>query len=227
VFRRLINQGLAVSGSTRSAERAKHLQAAGVEPVVVDVFEPSALREAVVAARPDIVIHQLTDLPFGLNPAKMEEAAVRNGRIRDEGTRNLIGAAVAAGARRFIAQSIAFAYAPGPTPHLEDSPLNLNAPGRAGSSARNAASLERQVLSAPLEGIVLRYGRFYGSGTGVDTPPADGPVHVEAAADAARCAVTRGRPGVVYNIAEPDGTVSSAKAIAELGWTSTFRLPTP
>ena len=72
-------------------------------------------------------------------------------------------------------------------------------------------SLEQQVLGAKLEGIVLRYGKFYGPGTGFDVPPEGGPLHVDAAADAARRALTRGRPGT-YNVAEDDGTVSIRKA---------------
>jgi nucleoside-diphosphate-sugar epimerase len=155
----------------------------------------------------------------------MEEAAVRNARIRDEGTRNLIAVAVAAGVRRMVVQSIAFAYAPGPTPYDENAPLNLSAPGRGGSSARGVANLERQVLAAPLEGVVLRYGHFYGPGTGFDTPRAGGSLHVEAAADAARRAATRGAKGI-YNVAESDGTVSTARAIADLGWSADFRIET-
>jgi nucleoside-diphosphate-sugar epimerase len=197
----------------------------GVESIVVDVFDAEGLRDAVVAAQPDIVIHELTDLPPGLDPAKMEDAAVRNARIRDEGTRNLIAAAAMAGVRRMVAQSIAFAYAPGPMPYEEHAPLNLSAPGRPGASARGVANLERQVLAAPFEGIVLRYGHFYGPGTGFDAPPAGGPLHVDAAADAARRAATRGTQGI-YNVAESDGTVSSARAAAELGWNAAFRIGT-
>jgi nucleoside-diphosphate-sugar epimerase len=219
----LVGDGWAVTGTTRSAEKAAALRALGVEPVIVDVFDAVALMRAVAEARPEIVIHQLTDLPTNLDPAKMAEASVRNARIRDIGTRNLVAAAVAAGAKRLIAQSISFAYAPGATPYLEDAPLNVNAPDRAGVSARGVMSLEQQVLSAPLLGLVLRYGRLYGPGTSVDKPPAGGAVHVDAAADAARRAVTRGSKGA-YNVAEDDGTVSSEKARDELGWNPDFRL---
>lgn len=167
-------------------------------------------------AQPAAVIHQLTDLPPGLDPAQMSEALVRNARLREVGTRNLLAAAVPVGVRWLIAQSIAFAYAPGPQPYREDSPLNPRTQG--------VPSLEQQVLEAPLEGIVLRYGKFYGPGTGFDRPREGGPVvHVDAAADAARRALTRGRRGV-YNVAEEDGTVSSQKAIRELGWDPAFRI---
>jgi nucleoside-diphosphate-sugar epimerase len=222
--RLLLDDGFFVVGLTRSAEKADALRAIGVEPAIVDVFDEERLRSIVAEAQPEIVIHQLTDLPPGLDPAQMADAVVRNARLREIGTRNLLAAAIAARARRVIAQSIAFAYAPGPLPHDERAPLNVDAPGGAGVTARGVASLEQQVVQAPLEGIVLRYGKFYGPGTGFDQPASGGPVHVDAAADAARRAVTRGRPGI-YNIAEEDGAVSSRKAAAELGWSAGFRIP--
>src|SRR5215468_3365161 len=81
--------GHAVWGMTRSPAKANALRAAGVEPVVVDVFDADGVAAAVVAARPDVVIHQLTDLPHGLPPERMDAATAPNARIRDEGTRNL------------------------------------------------------------------------------------------------------------------------------------------
>lgn len=220
--RLLVEDGWEVWGMTRSPARVASLSALGVVPVLVDVFDAEALRAAVLKARPEVVVHQLTDLPDGLDPAQMAEATVRNARIREVGTRHLLAAALDARARRLIAQSIAFAYAPQPLPYVEESPLNIAAPGRAGISARAVASLERQVLEAPLEGIVLRFGRLYGPGTGFDNPPQSGPLHVEAAADAARRATTHGRRGI-YNIAEADGTVDSRKAVLELQWEEDFR----
>jgi len=85
----LLADGWSVTGTTRSPEKAPMLAGMGVEPVVVDVFDADRLRDAAVRARPSVVVHQLTDLPPGLDPARMEEARVRNLRIRDEGTRNL------------------------------------------------------------------------------------------------------------------------------------------
>jgi nucleoside-diphosphate-sugar epimerase len=221
--RLLIQDGYRVIGLTRSPDKATALRAIGVEPAIVDIFDAERLRGIVVEAQPDIVIHQLTDLPPGLDPTQMAEAVVRNARIREIGTRNLLTAAVAVRAKRLIAQSISFAYAPGPRPYDERAPLNVDAPEGAGVTARGVNSLEQQVVQAPLEGIVLRYGKCYGPGTGFDRPAPGGAVHVEAAADAARRAVTRGRPGI-YNIAEEDGTVSSRKAAIELGWNATFRI---
>jgi nucleoside-diphosphate-sugar epimerase len=218
----LCSDGWHVTGTTRSQEKAEWLRAMRVEPVIVDVFDEQSLRDAVTAANPSIIVHQLTDLPDVLDPKLMDEASVRNARMREVGTRHLVAAARAARVTRLVAQSIAFAYAPGPTPYREDAPLNVNAAGRAGVSARGVASLEEQVLAAPLEGIVLRYGRLYGPHTGVETPPSGGALHVDAAADAAHRALTRGTRGI-YNIAESDGTVSSEKAVRDLGWSPDFR----
>lgn len=212
--RLLVADGFQVVGTTRSAAKAPALRALGVEPVVVDVFDAARLKRAVADARPDIVVHQLTDLPPGLDPSRMAEARARNARLRDEGTRNLVAAAVAAGTRRMVAQSIAFAYATGPQPYREDSPLD--------PAQRGVISLESQVLGAPLDGVVLRYGRFYGPGTGFDSRNEGAPLHVDAAADAARRALTRGQG--VYNIAEDDGVLSIRKAQAELGWEPAFRI---
>lgn len=218
----LLAAGWTVIGTTRSHERAAGLEAMGVEPVIVDVFDADMLKQAVCRARPELVMHQLTDLPPALDPARMEQARVRNARIREEGTGNLVAAAVAAGAGRLVAQSIAFAYAPGNMPYGEDAPLALDDPGM-GVTARAVASLEEQVLNAPMEGVVLRYGRLYGPGTGFGSPNGDGPLHVDAAAYAALLAATGGQSGV-YNVAEDDGTVSSEKALKALGWRPDFRL---
>ena len=219
--RLLVEEGWHVTGVTRSVEKAATLHTIGVTPVVVDVFDEEKLRRAVAEAGPAIVMHQLTDLPPGLDPAKMAEARIRNARTRDIGTRNLIAAAIASGVKRMVAQSIAFAYVPGAIPYREDSPLNLDDPSM-GLTARAVASLEHQVMNASFEGVVLRYGKLYGPGTGFNSPSSGGPVHVDAAADAARRALTRGHG--VYNIAEEDGTVCNRKAVDELGWNPCFRI---
>jgi nucleoside-diphosphate-sugar epimerase len=103
------------------------LRELGVEAAVVDVFDADRLRDAMAQLRPSIVVHQLTALPPGLEPSKMAEALVRNTRIRDEGTRNLVSAAIHAGARRLIAQSVAFVYATGTLPLDEQDPLDVDA----------------------------------------------------------------------------------------------------
>jgi nucleoside-diphosphate-sugar epimerase len=220
----LLDAGHAVTGMTRQALKADELRALGAEPVIVDVFDAVALSRAVRAASPDIVIHQLTDLPAGLDPARMGEAIVRNARIRAEGTRNLVAAAGAAGVRRLIAQSIAWAYAPGAQPYSESDPLDADADGNRGISVGGVIALEKAVLSAPLAGIVLRYGQLYGPGTGAEAPTGVSPVHVDAAGHAALLALDRGTPGI-FNVAEPNQAVSTQKAVEELGWRADFRLP--
>ena len=220
----LVAAGHEVTGSTRQAGTARQLDDAGIHGVVVDVFDATALRDAVVKARPEIVIHQLTDLPRVVeDEAQLAASYPRNARIRIEGTRNLIAAAVAAAARRFIVQSVAFAYASGAAPHPETDPLNV-ADGPRVVTVRAAADMERQALSSGMEAIVLRYGFFYGPGTWHADPIRKPPLHIDAAAQATLLAVTRGRPGI-YNIAEDDGIVSIAKARVEFSFDPAFRLP--
>ncbi|WP_343714613.1 NAD(P)-dependent oxidoreductase [Inquilinus sp.] len=229
IGRRLVpllrDAGHEVFGTTRDPAKADTLHRLGAEPVVVDVFDAAALSDAVAAARPQVVIHQLTDLPPGLDPARMAESVPRNARIRSEGTRNLVAAAREAGVRRLIAQSIAWVYAPGTPPYAEDHPLDRSADSPRRVSIDGVAALETQVLNTPpLQGLVLRYGQLYGPGTGVGAPPAPGAVHVDAAAQAALLAVDRGRPGI-FNVAEPGGPALVEKAVRELGWDAGFKLP--
>jgi nucleoside-diphosphate-sugar epimerase len=210
--------GHSVWGTTRSPERIEFVRGLGAYPVMVDVFDAEALAKAVLEAKPEIVIHQLTDLAEIGDPARAPAALARNARIRDEGTRNLVAAARQVRARRLIAQSIAWAYAPGVKPYGEDHPLDLDADGPRGVSVRGVASLERQVIDgSPAAGLVLRYGRLYGPGSGADAPRPAPAVHVDAAAYAALRAVDHGEPGL-FNIADPSGEVSTTRAIAEFGW---------
>lgn len=211
-----------VFGSTRSQSKAPQLMELGVEPVVVDVFDSTALERLLAEIRPDVVIHQLTDLPYALEASQMTAALARNARLRDEGTRNLVAAAVNAGAERLIAQSIAFVYADGSKPYQETDPLLPVTHAVYGETVQGVLSLERQVMEAPLHGIVLRYGLFYGPGTGFTAPIAPGSVHVDAAAKAAELGVTRGERGL-YNVTETDGTTSSERAIHALGWDAGWR----
>jgi nucleoside-diphosphate-sugar epimerase len=220
----LVDADYEVFGTTRSAAKAAELESVGVKPVIIDVFDGPALSLVMATVQPDIVMHQLTDLALGLDPKLMDEARVRNARIRSEGTRNLVAAALAGGARRIIAQSIAWAYAPGPQPYSENDALDLEAEGTRRVSVQGVATLERlTTTSHPLEGVVLRYGQLYGPGTGNDKPIGSPPLHVDAAAQAALLAIQGAEPGV-YNIAEDTGFVSIAKARRELGWDPGFRL---
>ena len=217
----LLADGYPVSGTTRSPEKARTLEKLGARAVVVDVYDREGLTRALGDAHPSVVMHQLTDLPKESSGPLSAEVLEANARLRDEGTRNLVDAAIAGGARRFIAQSIAWVYAPGPQPHAEDDPLDR---GAAGPTVAGVLALERMVLgSPPLEGVVLRYGRLYGPGTWNAAPNGPVPVHVDAAAHAALLAIDA--PAGVYNIAEEKGPVSSAKARRLLRWNADFRLP--
>lgn len=229
VGRRLIpllrDGGHQVIGTTRSESKVASLRALGAEAVVINVFDAAALSRAVAASRPDVIIHQLTDLPKDLDPSQMPEAILRNARIREDGTRNLVTAALAANVRRLVAQSISWAYATGSEPHVETDPLDTRAQGDRGITMRGVLALENQVLnSPPLEGVVLRYGQLYGPGTHSATPSQTSPVHVDAAAYAAFLAIDHGKPGA-FNIAEPNPHVTTDKARVELGWSADFRLP--
>ncbi len=220
----LLAAGHSVTGTTRSAEKAAALRKSGADAIVVDVFDRAALHDAVTKARPEVLIHQLTDLPQTL-AARSSDTLARNSRLRIEGTANLVAAARAAGTRRLIAQSIAFAYAEGPEPHSESDPL-ASAEGDQPSAvtARGVRALESAVLEAPgIEGIVLRYGRLYGPGTWFESANGRGPLHVDAAAHAALLAVTRGAPGI-YNVAEDDGALTVDKVRRELGFDPSFRV---
>ena len=158
---RLVRAGHRVTALTRSGEGEARLQAMGAQAVRGDVFERAQLDACVARARPDVVLHQLT--AFGATDGDPLQATIR---VRTEGTRNLVAAARKAGARRFIAQSIAFVGAPGEGLADESTPLHLDAPAAMRPLVDSIAVLEGETLSADgLQGIVLRYGWFYGAGT--------------------------------------------------------------
>jgi nucleoside-diphosphate-sugar epimerase len=214
--------GHEVVGMIRSPERAEELRALGAEAAIADALDAPAVRSAVDQARPEAVIHQLTSLPRRIDPRKIERDFALNDRLRSEGTRNLVDAARAAGVRRIVAQSIAFAYAPGPagTVHGEGDPLYLDAPRPFARSANAIADLERAVLGA--DGVVLRYGYFYGPGSSIARAGSVGEdiarrrlpivgggrgvwsfIHVDDAARATVAALTAGASGP-YNIVDDD-----------------------
>jgi nucleoside-diphosphate-sugar epimerase len=214
--------GHTVTGTTRSAAKTPMIEALGGHAVVVDVFDAAALMQAVATAKPDVVINQLTDLPDARDPAQLAASRAGNARIRIEGTRNLMMAARAAGARRAIGQSIAFAYAPGPVPLRETDPLDESEAQRV--TVEGVKAIEQQMLNTPgIEGIVLRYGRLYGPGTWFEKPEGKGTLSTDAAAHAALLAVSRGSPGI-YNIADDDGALSIETARRDLGFDPSFRL---
>ena len=221
---RLVAAGHEVTGTTRSEDRAEAIRAAGARAAVCDALDADALHAALVEAAPEVVVHQLTALPHRFDPRNKDVYEPTN-RLRGETTRTLLEAARAAGARRLVWQSIAFAYAPGSQPEVkdEDAPLALGAPPPFGDGIRAIEEMERAVVGAEgLEGLVLRYGWFYGPGTyyaddgsmAQDVRRRRFPVigkgtglysfiHVEDAASATVAAVERGAPGI-YNVVDDD-----------------------
>jgi 2-alkyl-3-oxoalkanoate reductase len=220
---KLVSGGHEVTGMTRSQERVDAIRAAGADAVVCDALDAAAVSAAISAAAPEVVVHQLTALPHRFEPRSRDLYEATN-RVRSEGTSNLLGAARAAGARRMVCQSIAFAYAPrGEGLHDEADPLFLDAPVPFGEATRAVEQMERMVLGVEgIEGLVLRYGWFYGPGTyygeggstAADVRKRRFPVigkgegvfsfiHLDDAADATVAAVERGAPGV-YNIVDDD-----------------------
>lgn len=216
----LLAAGHNVSAVTRDPFKALELERDGVRAYICDVFDAQNLRHAALRANPEVVVHQLTDLPQNRAESANPAALARNARIRVEGTRNLVAAAQAAGASRIVAQSLAFAYAPGPEPHRESDPLDAATRG-------SVISLEQQVLgAAPLRGCVLRFGFFYGPGTWYRDPPGSVPCHVDAAAWATWLAIQRSATGT-FNIAEERGYADCTRAHAELGWDPAMRVALP
>ncbi|HEY8974017.1 MAG TPA: NAD-dependent epimerase/dehydratase family protein [Burkholderiaceae bacterium] len=221
----LVQAGHEVHGGTRGERGAAVLRALGATPCVADVFDRDALHATLRRSRPDVVIHQLTDLPPGLDPARMGDAIARNARVRSEGTANLVAAALASGCGRMVAQSIAWAYAPGDGARRETDPLDLAAVGARATTVQGVAALEAAVLGTPaLAGTVLRYGHLYGPGTGTGQTADPLRVHVDAAASAALLALRPDALGA-FNICEPNEQVSPARAVDLLGWSAAFRLP--
>jgi nucleoside-diphosphate-sugar epimerase len=233
---KLVSAGHEVTGMTRSEARAEPVRAAGARAAVVDVYDRDALNAALAKAAPDVVVNQLTALPERLDFRKEEPYAETN-RIRTEGTRNLLDAAGAAGARRFVAQSVAFGYRPdGGRVKTEEDGLLGDAAGGFGSAMKALRTMEEMVLGDErVEGLVLRYGFFYGPGTYygeggayVDDVrrrrmPVVGRgtglfsfIHVDDAADATVAAVEHGTRGI-YNVTdnEPAAMSDWVPALAE------------
>jgi nucleoside-diphosphate-sugar epimerase len=158
--RPLLNR-LRASGHQVTAMVRTSSPALAFDAVAADGLDPDAVSAAVRAARPDVIVHQMTALR-GLTTEAMHATA----RLRTEGTANLIAAAQAAGVRRLVAQSIAFAAEPSGGPVVtEDAPLYLDAPDPGWAQTVHAvADLERLLLAAPA-GVVLRHGVLYGRGT--------------------------------------------------------------
>jgi nucleoside-diphosphate-sugar epimerase len=213
----LLEAGYNVYGLTRDPAKARGLEALGVRAIVGDVYDAAGLATAVGATRPEIVLHQLTDLPQSRDDRADPKALERNARVRVDGTRHLVDAALQSGAKRIIAQSIAFAYAAGPEPHVESDPLDAQTRG-------SVITLERLALeSPPLIGTVLRFGSLYGPGTWYDVPTGNAALHVDAAAWATMLAIEHSASGI-FNVTENGGYADSTRARDVLGWTPGLRV---
>lgn len=163
--------GHELTGITRSEAKLSLLSDLGVEGVVCDVYDREELARVVREARPEVVLNLLTDLADGIGP--------QNNRIRLEGASNLVAAAQEAGARRLVVESFSF-------------PSD-------GASAEAVEALERGALESGLEGVVLRFGLFWGPGTWHDEPPDETAIHVDEAGRRAAELVV-GAPAGVYEL---------------------------
>jgi 2-alkyl-3-oxoalkanoate reductase len=213
-----------VTGLTRAPAKVSLLRIMGAEPIVADALDPFAVSKAVRQAKPEIVVHELTSIKK-VDLRNFDQGFAATNRLRTEGTDNLLAAARAAGVRRFIAQSFAgwsFARKGGPVKTEED-PLDPNPPASFRRTLEAIRYLESAVTGeTSLEGLVLRYGGFYGPGTAVGeqgwmvndvrkrrTPIIGGGggvwsfIHIDDAARFTFAAITRGAPGI-YNIVDDD-----------------------
>jgi len=245
----LVAAGHSVVGLTRTPAKAEAINRMGAEPVVADGLDAAAIRAAVASTKPDVVIHEMTDLAGVTDLRHFDRAFANSNRLRTLGTDLLLTAAREAGVQRFIAQSFcgwAFARTGGSV-KAETDELDPDPPQELRRTLEAIRYLERAVTaSSSPEGIVLRYGAFYGPGTGVFDRSmldqirhrrvpliGDGAgwwsfLHVEDAASATVMAVERGKPGNIYNIVddEPVQVREWLPALAEmLGAKPPFHVP--
>jgi nucleoside-diphosphate-sugar epimerase len=244
---RLVTAGHEVHGMTRSESKQDLLRGLGAVPVVADALDPDQVAEAVGRARPEVIVHELTAIG-GLDLRQMDRSFAATNRLRTEGTDNLLSAGQAVGVRRFVAQSYFAAYARtgGPVKNEEDA-VDPSPAREMRETVAAILHLEEAVLGAQwTEGIVLRYGGFYGPGTSL-APGGDQTemvrkrrfplvgdgagvwsfIHVADAADATAAAVERGTRGI-YNIVddEPAPVAEWLPALAQtLGAKAPMRVP--
>jgi nucleoside-diphosphate-sugar epimerase len=221
----LVKAGHQITGMTRSPRRGEDLRAAGAEAAIADALDREAVIAAVVAARPEAVLHELTAIPPVANPSRLDQDFAETNRLRTEGTDHLVAAARAAGASRLVAQSFAgwpYVREGGPV-KSEGDPLDPHPPKPARETLEAIRHLEAAVTEAEgLEGVVLRYGTIYGPGTSLGAtgehtelirrrrfPIVGGGkgvwsfVHVDDVASATVAAVERAEPGI-YNVCDDD-----------------------
>jgi 2-alkyl-3-oxoalkanoate reductase len=222
----LVARGHEVVGTTRSPARTGALRALGAEPVVLDALDPEAVADAVAKAEPEVVVHQLTALGGPPSFRHVKQAVAATNRLRTEGTDHLLAAARAVGVRRFVAQSNAvWVERTGGPVTDETGRLEPHPPATAESLVAPLRHLEDAVTAIGwADGIALRYGSFYGPGTGVEAAPGAvmaelirkrrvpivgggggvwSWVHITDAASATVAAVERGRPGI-YHVADDE-----------------------
>ncbi|MDQ4131400.1 MAG: NAD(P)-dependent oxidoreductase, partial [Actinomycetota bacterium] len=221
----LVAEGHEVAAMTRSPGKVDELVSSGAQPVVAEALDRDAVRAAVADAKPEVVVHQLTAIPPDADLRKFDREFELTNRLRSEGTDHLLEAARVAGARRFVAQSFAgwtYVREGGPVKSEED-PLDPNPPEVMRRALEAIRYLESQVIGAEqLEGLVLRYGFFYGPGTTISEGGAHWElvrrrrlpivgtgsgvwsfIHIDDAASATLAAVTRGSHGI-YNIVDDE-----------------------
>jgi nucleoside-diphosphate-sugar epimerase len=219
---RLVEAGHEVHGMTRSESKQAMLHELGAVPVVADALDPDQVAEAVGRARPDVIVHQLTALA-GVEIRRPERGVAMTNRVRIEGTDHLLSAGQVVGVRRFVAQSIGLYVRTGGPVKSEEDPFDPSPPGELREGAAGIHHLEQAVLGARwTEGMVLRYGAFYGPGTHLAPGGelselvrkrrfplvGDGGgvwsfIHVADAAEATVAAVEHGSRGV-YNVVDDD-----------------------
>jgi nucleoside-diphosphate-sugar epimerase len=219
LVRRLVRAGHTVIAATRTEAKLELLWNLGAEPVVVDALDAAQVGEAVAKAEPEAIVHQMTSLAGGSDLKHFDRTFAQTNRLRTIGTDNLLAAARAAGVRRFVAQS----YTGWPNERsggrvkTEADPLDPNPPKYQRESMAAIKHVERAVIEAPLEGVALRYGMFYGPGATEDwvrllhkrAMPIVGDgggiwsmTHVDDAASATVAALTRGQG--IYNIVDDE-----------------------
>lgn len=221
----LVERGHEVTGMTRTTAKQGLLRELGAEPVVADALDPEAVAQAVAAAEPEVIVHQLTALSGQTNVRKIDKALAETSRLRTEGTDHLLAAGRAVGVRRFVAQSFAplIYERTGSWVKSEEDPIDTHPPEKVRFGLDAIRHLEDAVTSAPgIEGLALRYGGFYGEGTSMAANP-DGEqlapirqrkfpivgngaatwsfVHIEDAAEATAQAIEVGEPGI-YNVVD-------------------------
>jgi len=212
---KLVAAGHEVTGTTRNERSADAIRAAGARAAICDALDAAAVEDAVIEANPEVIVSQLTSLPKDYDLRTIDYGPTN--RVRVEGGRNLLSAGRKVGARRYITQSVAFVYEPeGDWVKDEEARTFVEAPGRFASGLEATLTSEREALGGDgMEGLVLRYGQFYGPDTYFDRGgsiaeqvrkrrfPQVGSgsgvfsfIHVDDAADATVASIERGAPGI-------------------------------